>query len=41
MIVGYIAKQKKHHQHKTFAQEYWAFLLENGVEIKEEYFLKD
>ena len=41
MIVGYIAKQKKHHQHKTFAQEYWAFLLENGVELKEEYFLKD
>ena len=41
MIVGYIAKQKKHHHSKTFADEYWQFLIENGVIIKEEYFLKD
>ena len=41
MIVGYIAKQKEHHRHVTFAEEYRQFLVENGVEIKEEYFLQD
>jgi len=41
MIVGYIAKQKEHHRHVTFAEEYRQFLTENGVEIREEYFLKD
>lgn len=41
MIVGYIAKQKKHHHSVAFADEYRAFLVENGIEIKEEYFLKD
>ena len=40
-IVRYIAKQKEHHRHVTFAEEYRQFLIENGVEIKEEYFLKD
>ena len=41
MIVGYIAKQKEHHRHVTFSEEYRQFLVENGVEIKEEYFLQD
>ena len=41
MIVGYIAKQKEHHRSKTFPKEYHEFLTENGVEIKEEFFLKD
>ncbi|MBR6063368.1 MAG: transposase [Bacteroidales bacterium] len=41
MIVGYIAKQKEHHSQKTFAEEYREFLTENGVAIREEYFLKD
>ena len=41
MIVGYIAKQKKHHHSVALADEYRAFLVENGIEIKEEYFLKD
>lgn len=41
MIVGYIAKQKKHHHSVAFADEYQALLIENGIEIKEEYFLKD
>ena len=41
MIVRYIAKQKEHHRSKTFAKEYRKFLTDNGVEIKEEYFLKD
>ena len=40
-IVGYIAKQKEHHRSKTFPKEYREFLTENGVEIKEEDFLKD
>ena len=41
MIVGYIAKQKEHHQHKTFAEEYRNILTENGISIQEEYFLKN
>ena len=41
MIVGYIAKQKEHHRSKAFPKEYREFLTENGVEIKEEHFLKD
>ena len=41
MIVGYIAKQKKHHHSVAFADEYRVLLIENGIEIKEEYFLKD
>ena len=41
MIVRYIAKQKEHHKRSTFAEEYRQFLVENGVVIKEEYFLKD
>ena len=41
MIVGYIAKQKKHHHSVAFADEYRTLLVENGVDIKEEYFLKD
>ena len=41
MIVGYIAKQKEHHSQKTLAEEYREFLTENGVAIREEYFLKD
>ena len=41
MIVGYIAKQKEHHRQVSFAEEYRQFLIENAVDIKEEYFLKD
>ena len=40
-IAGYIAKQKEHHRIVSFAEEYRAFLVENGVTIREEYFLKD
>ena len=40
-IVGYIAKQKEHHSQKTFVEEYKEFLTENGVAIREEFFLKD
>ena len=41
MIVGYIAKQKEHHRQVSFAEEYRQFLIENAVDIKEEYFLTD
>ncbi len=40
-IVNYIRNQKEHHQRVSFADEYRALLREWGVEIKEEYFLKD
>ena len=40
-VVRYIARQKEHHHSVTFEEEYRKFLTENGVKIKEEYFLKD
>ena len=41
MIVNYIRNQKEHHKIVSFEEEYRAFLIENGITIKEEYFLKD
>jgi hypothetical protein len=41
MIVGYIMRQKEHHRLVTFAEEYRAFLEENGMTVDERYFLKD
>ena len=41
MIVGYIMRQKEHHRVTTFAGEYSAFLMENGIAIDERYFLND
>ncbi len=36
-VVGYIMKQKEHHQQRTFKQEYETFLKKFEVEFKEEY----
>ena len=41
MIVNYIKGQKEHHKRVTFQEEYREFFEENGVVIREEYFLKD
>lgn len=41
MIVGYIMRQKEHHQRVSFAEEYRAFLEENGMTVDERYFLMD
>ena len=41
MISRYIANQKSHHKVVSFEDEYRAFLIENGVDINEMYFLKD
>lgn len=40
-IIEYIKNQKEHHNTVSFAEEYRTFLLENGIEIDERYFLKD
>ena len=40
-IVNYIRNQKEHHNKILFQEEYRAFLLENGLTIREEYFLRD
>lgn len=40
-IIGYIMRQKEHHRVTTFAEEYRAFLMENGIAIDERYFLND
>ena len=41
MIANYIRKQKEHHRMVSFAEEYRDFLVENGIPIREEYFLKE
>ena len=41
MVKQYIINQKEHHHKTTFAEEYRKFILENGGEIDEKYFLKD
>ena len=41
MIINYIKNQKEHHKTISFEEEYRRFLIENGIEIDEKYFLKD
>ena len=41
IVKQYIINQKEHHHKTTFAEEYRQFILENGIEIDEKYFLKD
>ena len=41
VVRQYIINQKEHHHHTTFAEEYRQFIIDNGGEINEEYFLKD
>jgi len=41
MIINYIKNQKEHHKTVRFEDEYRQFLIDNGVEIDEKYFLKD
>lgn len=41
MIVNYISRQKEHHKHESFTDEYRRFIEEGGEKISEEYFLKD
>ena len=40
-IINYIKNQKEHHKTASFEEEYRQFLIENGVDINEKYFLKD
>jgi REP element-mobilizing transposase RayT len=40
-IIDYIKNQKEHHKTVSFEEEYRSFLIENGIEIDERYFLKD
>lgn len=40
-VVNYIMNQKEHHKKVSFEDEYRQFLLDNGIEIDERYFLKD
>ena len=41
MVVGYIMRQKEHHKTVSFAEEYRAFVEENGITVDERYFLQD
>jgi REP element-mobilizing transposase RayT len=40
-IIDYIKNQKEHHKTISFEEEYRRFLIDNGIEIDERYFLKD
>ncbi|GHT15652.1 transposase [Bacteroidia bacterium] len=40
-IIDYIKNQKEHHKTVSFEDEYRQFLMDNGIEIDERYFLKD
>ncbi|MDR2814420.1 MAG: IS200/IS605 family transposase [Prevotellaceae bacterium] len=40
-IINYIKNQKEHHKTVNFAEEYRQFLIDNGIDIDERYFLKD
>jgi REP element-mobilizing transposase RayT len=40
-IVNYIKNQKEHHKKVSFEEEYRQFLIDNGIEIDEKYFLKE
>ncbi|MDD2303643.1 MAG: IS200/IS605 family transposase [Prolixibacteraceae bacterium] len=40
-IIDYIKNQKEHHKKVSFEAEYRQFLIENGIDIDERYFLKD
>lgn len=36
-VVNYIENQERHHQKKSFKEEYTDILVKNGVEFKDEY----
>ena len=40
-VVNYIVNQKAHHKTQSFEDEYRDFVTKHGVEINEQYFLKD
>ena len=40
-IIDYIKNQKEHHKKVSFEEEYRQFLIENGIDIDERYFLKE
>ncbi len=40
-IIAYIKNQKEHHRVKTFKEEYYEFLKENGMDPEHDLFLKD
>jgi len=39
-IIDYIKNQREHHKTVNFEEEYRQFLVENGIDIDERYFLK-
>ena len=40
-VTDYIRRQKEHHKNISFPDEYRKFLVDNGVDIDERYFLKE
>ncbi|MBQ9509940.1 MAG: IS200/IS605 family transposase [Bacteroidales bacterium] len=41
MIINYIRNQKEHHKNVFFRDEYRQFVIDNGLEIDDRYFLVD
>lgn len=40
-IINYLMNQKEHHKRVSFEDEYRQFLVDNGIDIDERYFLKE
>lgn len=41
IVIEYIKNQREHHKHETFQEEYRKLIIENGIDIEEQYFLTD
>jgi hypothetical protein len=41
LIIYSMKNQKEHHKKLSFEEEYRKFLIENGIDIDERYFLKE
>lgn len=40
-VIEYIKNQREHHKTESFRDEYRRLIVENGIEIEEQYFLTD
>ena len=40
-FIMYIKNQREHHKNESFKDEYRRFIVENGIDIDERYFLTD
>ena len=41
VVINYIKNQQEHHKKESFKEEYRRLIIENGIDIDEQYFLTD